>query len=231
MLSPQDKAMRVKQVFSELDRKYEEEETQRNALDQNLPYINLYGFPQDTQALSLVSKEQAQALGLVVFYKEGRSLKIGILDDSAQIDPIIQQLETQGYACSLYIISKSSFNHIFEGYNKILQVKHRSDDIRLQSQDFSVSSLHDVADKFAALSATEIIDQIIGFALKLDASDIHLEPEAGSLKVRFRIDGVLQEAASLLLNLHHQIVSRIKILSKLKLNVTATAQDGSFGLI
>lgn len=228
MLSVSDKAMHVKQVYTELDRKFEEQETQRKAQEQNIAYVNLYGFPVDTQALGLISKETAEALKFLVFYKEGRNVKIGMVQPSKKIDPILKQLEQKGFFVRSYMISLSSFNHIFEGYQAIIATVHKSDAIKLSSQDYQVSSLKELATKFSAVSATEIIEQILGSALHLDASDVHLEPEAWNVKVRFRIDGVLQDAASLHQDLHHQIVSRIKILAKLKLNVMTTPQDGSF---
>ncbi len=230
MLSPADKAIRVKQVYTELDRKFQEQETELTAAKQNIAYINLYGFPVDMQALRLIPKEQAEALQVVVFYKEGRTLKLGIVKSSDLINAVFSRLQNEGYVVDPYLISLSSFRHMFEGYGKVIDTKRKSDDIKLKSETFKIGSLKELSGKFASVSATEIIDEILGAALHLDASDVHLEPEASDLKVRFRIDGVLQDAANLHLELHHQLVSRIKILSKLKLNVTSTPQDGSFSL-
>ncbi len=223
-----DKAMRVKQVYSELDRKFEEAETERKATEQKIPYISLYGFPVDMQTLKLVSKDEAEAYRAIPFYKEGRVLKLGILDLSDSLKPLIKRLEQEGYEVDPYLISVSSFQHAFEGFAKIISTIHKSDVIKLVSTDFKITSLKELAEKFSAVSATEIIEQMLGAALHLNASDIHIEPESGTVKVRFRIDGVLQDAASLHNQVHHQLVSRIKILSKLKLNVTSTPQDGSF---
>lgn len=230
MFSPGDKSQRVKQVYSELDRKFEEEETERQASDQDLPYINLYGFPVDTQTLALLSKADAENLQAGVFFKEGRSLKLGLVSQSEQINQAIIRLKDQGYTVEPYLISLSSFRHMFEGYDKILSVKHKSDAIKLTSSDYAVAMLADLAKKFSTVSATRVIEELFGAALHLDASDIHLEPEGASVKVRFRIDGVLQDALSLTNELHHQLVSRIKILSKLKLNIVAAPQDGSFSM-
>lgn len=228
MLYTSDKAMHVKQVYSELDRKFEEQETEKLAAEQNIGYINLYGFPVDTQALNMISREQAADLHAAVFYMEGRNLKIGVVGSPLPIQPLVKQLTEQGYFVESYLISLSSFKRILDEYRKVVKTIHKSGSIKLASSDYQVSSLKELATKFSEVSATEIIEQILGAALHLEASDVHVEPEAGDVKVRFRIDGVLQDAASLHLDLHHQIISRIKILSKLKLNVTATPQDGSF---
>jgi type IV pilus assembly protein PilB len=230
MLTPKDKALRVKQVYSELDRKFEEEETQKQAEEQNIPYINLYGFPVDSQVLNLLPQQQAETLQAAVFYKEGRSLKLGAVEFSPRLNLVLKQLQDQSYVVETYLISLSSFKHIFEGYSKILKGGRKSDAINLKSSDYKISSLKDLAKKFFTVSATEVIDELLGAALHLEASDIHLEPEATNVKVRFRIDGVLQDVLTLNLILHHQLISRIKILSKLKLNIISTPQDGSFSL-
>lgn len=230
MLSPTDKAMHVRQVYSELDRKFEEQETEKLAREQNTAYINLYGFPIDIQALNLISEQQSADSHAGVFYKEGRNLKLGVVGSPQPALPLVKQLTEQGYFVELYLISLSSFKRIFEEYSKVIKTAQKSDAIKLNSRDYQISSLKELSAKFSAVSATEIIEQILGPALHLDASDIHLEPEESDVKVRFRIDGVLQDAAMLHLDLHRQIVSRIKILSKLKLNVITTPQDGSFSL-
>lgn len=230
MLAPTDQAAKLKQVFTQLDRKFQEEETQKKAKELKIAYINLFGFPMDTQVLQLIPKADAETLQVVAFFKEGLNLKLGFLDPKKQIGPIVSKFQAEGYKVETYLISIGSFNHVFEGYSKVMDVSRKSDAINLNSTDFQIKSLKELTVKFNNVSATEIIDNILGAALHLNASDIHMEPEAQDLKVRFRIDGVLQDAASLSLELHHQIVSRIKILSKLKLNVTSVPQDGSFSL-
>ena len=232
MPNPSDKAMRVRQVYSELDRKFEEQETQRRAKLQNIPYINLYGFPVETQALDLMPKERAETLQAAIFFKEGLNIKLGVVEPSEKIRFLIKNLTDQSYFVETYLISQSSFDHLLEGYSKIVKTTHKSDKIEIKSTDprFEASSIKELAKKLANVSATEMIETIVGAALNVDASDVHVEPENLDIKVRFRIDGVLADVATLNKELHHQFISRIKILSKLKLNVTTTPQDGSLGL-
>ena len=84
-----------------------------------------------------------------------------------------------------------------------------------------------------ALSSEEApIIKIVAFTLKeavwQKASDVHIEPQRNRLRVRIRIDGQLQEAASMPLELHQPIVSRIKVLSNLKIDENRVPQDGRF---
>lgn len=78
---------------------------------------------------------------------------------------------------------------------------------------------------------TEIIETIVTGSIHLNASDIHIEPEEEEIKLRIRIDGILQEVISFDPKIYKSVVSRIKILSKLKINVTDQPQDGRFSII
>ncbi|MBI4363555.1 MAG: type II/IV secretion system protein [Candidatus Doudnabacteria bacterium] len=232
MLSTTDKEIRLRQVYRELNRKFEEEETQRKAKKNNIPYINLFGFPIDAAALSLLPRTEASDAGVVVFFKEGRNLKLGILDLNENIKRLINKLSGESYYVEVYQISQSSFAHVLDSYSTIISVARKSQEIKIKPDDknLEASSLKQLGTKLAASSASEMIDVILGSALNLESSDVHIEPEAGGIKLRYRMDGVLQDISMLPKDVHHQLISRIKILSRLKLNITKTPQDGSFSL-
>ena len=231
MLNPIDRSIRIKQVYSELDRKFEEEETQRKAKELKLAYLNLYGFPIDAAALALVEQKLAEELGLVVFYKEGRNLKIGILDPTRAIADFLKTFKNQSYFIEVYLISNSSFVHAMSMYSKVKHVEKKDTEIKItpDGKKKTTASI-DISSQLAGLSVTQQIENLLSAGLNYNASDVHVEPEETDLKIRFRLDGVLQDVARLPKEVHHQLVSRIKIMSKLKLNVTATPQDGSFSL-
>jgi type II secretory ATPase GspE/PulE/Tfp pilus assembly ATPase PilB-like protein len=231
MLTPVDRSIRLKQVYSELDRKFEEEETQRKAKSLKIPYISLYGFPIDTGALNLLTPERAQALGAAVFYKEGRNLKLGILTPTPEIEKLAKEFKDQSFFVETFLISQSSYEHALELYAKVVRVEPKNTEIKIPAaKSIQIESLKDLSQKLSGLSMTEMLETLLSAALTISASDIHLEPEESVLKIRFRLDGVLQDVAQLTQESQHQLISRIKILSKLKLNVTAQPQDGSFSL-
>jgi type IV pilus assembly protein PilB len=74
----------------------------------------------------------------------------------------------------------------------------------------------------------QIVSQILDFAIKSRASDVHIEPQEGSTRVRYRIDGILQEKLSIPKELHDALISRIKILSGMKIDEKRIPQDGRF---
>jgi type II secretory ATPase GspE/PulE/Tfp pilus assembly ATPase PilB-like protein len=75
---------------------------------------------------------------------------------------------------------------------------------------------------------SQIVSQILDFAIKARASDIHIEPQEKLTRVRYRIDGILQEKLSIPSELHDALISRIKILSGMKIDEKRVPQDGRF---
>ncbi|MBI3952679.1 MAG: type II/IV secretion system protein [Candidatus Doudnabacteria bacterium] len=232
MLTQNEKETRLKQVYQQLDRKFEEEETQRKAKQQKTPYINLFGFPIDSAALALLTKAEAESAGAVVFFKEGRNLKLGVLEKNQQVEEVIKKFSSESYYVEVYFISESSYKRVLDSYSKIVSTDRKSQEIEINQavENVQVESLKQLGLTLAKTSATQMIDMILGSALNLDSSDIHVEPEAGGIKLRYRIDGVLADITILPKEAHHQLISRIKILSKLKLNIIKAPQDGSFSL-
>lgn len=80
----------------------------------------------------------------------------------------------------------------------------------------------------AAENTTDLLGAILLGAIELDASDIHIEPQKDQIRLRVRIDGILQDVFFFTQEIYHTLLSRLKLLSKLKLNVTKKSQDGRF---
>jgi len=85
-----------------------------------------------------------------------------------------------------------------------------------------------VIEKYAAENTTNLLDVILFGAITMAASDIHFEPQETQVRLRVRVDGTLQDAYIFEKPIYHNILSRLKLLSKLKLNITDKAQDGRF---
>lgn len=83
-------------------------------------------------------------------------------------------------------------------------------------------------DKYVTQDTTHLLDVILFGAIHLEASDIHLEPQSDQIRLRIRIDGILQDAVFFEKNIYHNLLNRLKLLSKIKLNITDRPQDGRF---
>jgi len=95
----------------------------------------------------------------------------------------------------------------------------------------NISDFKENLQPFLKNRATEILDIILGGAVALDSSDVHLEPEEEQVKLRARMDGVLQDVLYLDKKLFETLLSRIKLLSGIKLNVVDRPQDGRFSVL
>lgn len=217
------------------DRRFEESQTQINAQSAGLPYINLFGFPVELPALKLVTQEESIKSQMAPFLVAGNQVRLGTVNPkNLEQKKILQRLSKAGYKAKVYFISPSSYKHVIEFYKNLIAYKEPAKtEVALSEADLrkfrlSVPSLKEIQKRAATATVTELIDLMIAAGLQLDASDIHLEPAAKFIRVRLRLDGYLQDAAELPLAAHPKLISRIKLLSKLKLNITKVAQDGRF---
>jgi type II secretory ATPase GspE/PulE/Tfp pilus assembly ATPase PilB-like protein len=83
-------------------------------------------------------------------------------------------------------------------------------------------------ERYITQNTTNLLDIILFGAIHLEASDIHIEPQEEKIRLRVRIDGILQDAVFFEKDIYHHLLSRLKLLSKLKLNITDKPQDGRF---
>jgi type IV pilus assembly protein PilB len=210
---------------------FKEQEAQRKAKNLGLPYMDLHAFPMDLNVLGMFTEDEARNAFSVPFFKESRDLRIGTTDpENALLKTKITELSKK-YSITLYLVSLESLSSAFKLYKKITHpVTKFSETVKVDPAADYMPRIKSLVPKPETPypPATEVIADLMGAALQIDASDIHLEPEEHMLKVRFRIDGVLQDMVHIDPKEHQEILSRIKMISKLKLNVTNLPQDGRF---
>lgn len=221
----------LQNALMDVNRRMQEEETSRKAVFLNLPYIDLHNFPIDLNVLGLVTEAEAKAMEAVPFYLENKELRIGAVDPQHPL--LAEKLKELGekYQVKLYIISPISFEHTAKFYAKVLRPKTKQDDtVRVNTAQDPLQRLKAAGQESAqaALSGSEFLEIILGGAMAYRASDVHFEPEEHFIKLRYRIDGVLQDVLHIAKTLQNTLVTRVKILAKLKLNISDVAQDGRF---
>ena len=107
-----------------------------------------------------------------------------------------------------------------------------SGEMKISSQGIkNISEFKKRIEKTSSLKITDLLDAIFGGTVDLDASDIHIEPGAENSKIRLRIDGVLQDVTEINKETYQSVLSRIKLLAKIKMNVSDRSQDGRFSLL
>jgi type II secretory ATPase GspE/PulE/Tfp pilus assembly ATPase PilB-like protein len=93
-----------------------------------------------------------------------------------------------------------------------------------------ISGYKKVVEQYAKSNITELLDAILYGAIVLDVSDLHLEPQESDARLRIRLDGILQDVFFFDHDTFHHLLSRLKLLSKLKLNITDKPQDGRYSI-
>ena len=101
---------------------------------------------------------------------------------------------------------------------------------QIQKQAESLFEFKKAIDKSLSEKATQLIELILGGSLNLGASDVHLEPEKDKARIRLRLDGLLQDVTAIDKQIYETLLSRLKLLSGLKLNIADQPQDGRFSI-
>ncbi|OGI41890.1 MAG: hypothetical protein A2593_04045, partial [Candidatus Moranbacteria bacterium RIFOXYD1_FULL_44_9] len=149
----------------------------------------------------------------------------------------LEKLEKEeGYRLKIFISSKTGFQKTLERY-KFIALADNLEDLRLTLSGTDLAefekNLRDVIDlkkRITEIPTTEVINIIMAGAVKMEASDIHFEPQQDGIRLRYRLDGILQNITDLPSQVYHYILSRVKILSGMKINIRDVAQDGHFSI-
>ena len=220
----------LQKSLDELNRKMQEDEAQAQAGSLGLPYIDLHHFPVDLSVLGIFTEDEAKEMGAVPFYKDLGDLRIATINPThALLKQKLSELTAQKNKITLYFISKRSLAQALTFYSKVVRPKPAAEEVvKIEKAEDYNKVLESVASEGEQkkLNASRLLEIMFGAALAKKSSDIHLEPEEHFVKLRYRIDGVLQDILHISKDLQHSLVTRIKILSKLKLNVENVPQDG-----
>ena len=211
--------------------------TKQAAEAAGLLYVNLVGFPISPEALVLISEEQAKELSSICFFYDGQHIRLGSLtpDDEA-VKKLAGELKEK-YFCEvrIYLITENSFNYGLEMYKTIPKVREVIRGVKITEEEVNkyggkLSSFKDLQEEINKAQITEVVTMMLAAAVKSDSSDVHIEAEEKAIKVRFRIDGVLHDVASLDKSSWGKIISRMKLLAAVKINVTDKPQDGRLSI-
>ncbi len=224
--------------LSKMRREAEERDAQRRAANLNLKYVDLSKTPVVVEALALVDEKTARKAKLAVIEKKRNKLAVVSVDPAAlEAKKILDDLSKKGYQYSVFVVSSSGLEHVFNFYKyapveaeKITGKVEVEDVSKLKKELSTLDGLKEVLEKqeFESFNAAPIFEIILAGALLNRASDVHFEPTGKNIKLRFRIDGLLRDVFVLKSNFYQFLVSRVKLLSGLKLNISDKPQDGRF---
>jgi type IV pilus assembly protein PilB len=197
----------------------------------NIPFIDLDKTPVAPDALSILPQEVAERFRAfpVSLDRRDKSITLAMADplDLSAIEFIEQKTGFRAKPAAAepskiddFISTRYSTTLTQEVTEALKDVApEKSEEATLQSTKGGFIREEKIA---------QIVSQILDFAIKSRASDVHIEPQEKSTRVRYRIDGILQEKLTIPKGLHDSLISRIKILSGMKIDEKRIPQDGRF---
>src|SRR3989338_533946 len=210
----------------------------------NLPYLDLSRMTIDIDALKILAEEEARLGKLAVFQKVGQKLQVAIESPNPETTQrILRSLQEKGYKTNTFLVSEQSLSRAWKRYGEVPDYEETQRgviDVSSEKLDEflrQTSTIEELKNLFASSSATqknrkisEVLEIILAGALSADASDVHIEPQEKQVRLRFRLDGVLHDILLFDYKIYNLLLSRIKLVSGLKLNVRNQAQDGRFSI-
>ena len=230
--------------LSELRAKEEEQLAEMLGEKYGVEYVDLTNKSIDTDALRLISEQEARSAEVAPFHRANKVIFIAMrAPERADSLEMVQRIERLGFKPRKFIASEASLRHAWDRYHDISYATQSSAGVLTLSNETiaemkeKVKTMADVRVEITTHSGTKdvhrisrILEVVMGSALALGTSDVHLEPEEKEVRMRYRLDGVLVEVLSFDHETYGLISSRIKLLSGLKLNIKNAAQDGRFSI-
>lgn len=209
-----------------------------------IQYRDLTRVSINTDALRLIPEAQAREAEAAAFDMVGKKLSLAVRSPNHPKLPAVREaLERSHYEIQEFMVSRRSLERAFERYKDLsFAIETREGVLDVSSEELAqrMKEFKTTADVVAAIASvselkrtyriSRILEVVLGGALALHASDIHIEPEEGNTRLRYRLDGVLGNVTQFDEETYKLLLSRIKLLSGLKLNVRDRAQDGRFSI-
>ena len=224
--------------LADIRRQEEEAATERKTQNLGLNYINLATVPVERESLNFIPEAEARRTNTIVIQKKGKTLKIGSVDPAnLESKQTLERLKSQGFEIEIFIITKSSFEKAVKEFRFLPSQEKGSavsgavslEQIETLKKELSTfDALKEKITKIDQGNTSALLEMFLSASLNLEASDIHIEPQDKQTQIRFRLDGVLQDSGNISKQIYQTILSRIKLLSGLRLNVQNTPQDGRF---
>lgn len=197
-----------------------------------LPIVDSASVEAGRSSIAEISEDVAKFYRVVPFANDGKVLKIGLTnpEDIDALEALKFIAADKGLGLEKYIITYKDFEKVVGTYRTL------GGEVSKALQSLGEEPAEEGKDvvKFEEITAespvTTIVSSILKHAVESRASDIHIEPFDDRVRIRFRVDGALVTVLTLPKPLHSAVVTRIKILSDLKIDETRLAQDGRFSI-
>ncbi len=231
-----EKEIQAQKVLTSFRKREEEEIASAYAAGLNLPYIDINLVPISTDDIRILKEADSRQFEIAVIHFRGKLASVAAIDPTREDtrDFLEKLTDENGWKIKLIVVSRTSMERLWEKYKQIVFVDILDRmSLNMSAEDLAgfedeMKDLLTLKSRITELPTTKILDIMLAGGYKLGASDVHIEPQEKEIRLRYRIDGVLQDVAYLPLNVFHSIISRIKMMSGMKINLREIAQDGTF---
>lgn len=193
----------------------------------DIPYIEIDPREIPTDVLEKIPEHIARQYNAILFKIDEDGLQHLAMDDPDDVQAVDFIQKQIGENTRIYIASHENIVAALENYRGDVD-KELNDVIDIQREDNTANENVSEEDVAEDSPIAQTINLLLEYAIRSSASDIHIEPREEFVQIRYRIDGVLKEVNRLPRNVHAALVSRIKILSNLKIDERRVPQDGRF---
>jgi len=207
----------------------------------NVPYIDLHDMPIEEVHLKFLPHDLALNYRMIVFAVKDNQLQVALVEPTnfQALEAIEYLARKNSFKVKYYVISSSSFDWAIKKYDslkqevgevlgaaeeKFMQRRQGNKGMKLEEVDGNLDEI------IKSAPVSKMVSVIIRHAVDGEASDIHIEPIGDASRVRYRIDGILHTSLNLPDYVHSAIITRIKVLSNLKIDETRIPQDGRIRL-
>lgn len=237
-----DKGMPIFSLLVSSGKVSNEQLTKTIAHVTKVPYVNLTEAKVDSKVLQLLPEDIAERYMAVPLGEMQHRLVVAMLDaDNVQaVDYLSNRI---GRPLKVYAASEEGIRQVLHQYQSqisndaLAEISNMGEDIKVDDTQEKEKAAQKAAEKSASLGTlvqdspiSKALSTILEYAAKNRASDVHIEPLKDSLKIRCRIDGILREIMKLPKSTEPPLISRIKILSNLKIDEHRVPQDGEFSI-
>ncbi len=234
-----EKTLRTTDLLKKLREQSMEDQAHALGDRLGLPYLDLHLFPADPKDVALLPEADAKKYGAAIFRKNGNHVYVS-LENPEQQETIefLQALANQKrWRMTISVVSHQSLEKIWACYNNkpllesldILRVSLKGEDLEHFEKNFG--ELLNLGKGTSSISTSQIIEIILAGATKMRGSDVHIEPGETTARLRYRIDGLLQDIGDLPRHMYQLALARIKMLGGMRINVRDRAQDGHFSIV
>ncbi|MBI5126301.1 MAG: type II/IV secretion system protein [Candidatus Taylorbacteria bacterium] len=233
-----------KHKLAELLKKEEEDLVQLLGAKYSLDYVDLSTVAVNTDALRLIDEKDSREARIVAYAIFDKKLKVAARQPGDEKTvAVIKSLEEKGFEVNVNVASTASLEKGWNAYKDLsFAYETKAGSLEISNDEIAKivdqvtglpqvqEILTDIFTQKKSYRISRILETILAGALATGASDVHIEPEEEYIRIRYRLDGVLQDVLRFDTSTYTLLLSRIKLLSGLKLNIKKDSQDGRFSV-